>query len=91
MPKNTDTKKLFKDWADFVYYNKEFNGKNRPQNKLPTWKYKIIQGPMGTTFEPGEPQTTKTNNVHQVAFRQWSIYSQSSRSEKAENSCGQTK
>jgi hypothetical protein len=47
MPNNTDTKKPFKDWADFVDYNKEFNGKNRPRNKLRTWKYKIIQGPMG--------------------------------------------
>jgi hypothetical protein len=74
MPENADTNKPFKDWADFVYHNKEFNGENRPRNDLPTWKYKIIQGPMGRTFKNGEQQTTRDNKLHQVAFTETGVY-----------------
>jgi len=61
MPINPDTGKPFKDWKDFVEYNKRENRKGN----LPDWGaragFDVIEGPLWGSL-------AKKPNIHQVAF-----------------------
>jgi hypothetical protein len=61
MPINPDTGKPFKDWKDFVKYNKRQGRKN----DLPDWGktdgFDVIEGPLAGSLE-------KTPSIHQEAF-----------------------
>jgi hypothetical protein len=60
IPINPDTGKPFKDWKDFVDYNK----REHKKKKLPDWGAKgfdVIEGPLWGSL-------SKTPSIHQVAF-----------------------